>query len=331
MRIAISATGPSMDAQVDPRFGRCQCFLIVNTDDMSFEAIENPNSALGGGAGIQSAQLMAGNGVQSVLTGNCGPNAYQTLSAAGINVIVGCGGSVADVVAQFKAGQLGEAAGEPNVASHFGASGSPPANQSPPTPLQAPMTGGGAGMGRGMGQGGGAGMGRGMGQGGGAGMGRGMGQGGRRGMGQGGGRGVGQGGGRGMGQGGGRAMGQGGGRGMAMNTGIGTTQAATPVPRPQALNTIADQELSELKQQAQAMNLQTEQLLARIRQLEQQGQSIVSAKVDAEKCTGCTECVEVCATGAVSFSEGVAVIDQKVCTGCGACVEACPTDAISLK
>jgi len=126
-----------------------------------------------------------------------------------------------------------------------------------------------------------------------------------------------------MGQGGGQGMGQGGGRGMA--------QATAPVPQSQALNMTADQELSALRQQAHAMNLQTEQLLARIGQLEQQGQSIVSAKVDAEKCTGCAECVEVCSAGAISFNEGVAVIDQEVCTGCGSCVEECPTDAISLE
>ena len=134
-----------------------------------------------------------------------------------------------------------------------------------------------------------------------------------------------------MGQGGGRGMGQGGGRGMSMNTDIGMPQAAAPVPQYQASNTTADQELSALRQQAQAMSLHTEQLLERVKQLEQQGRSIVSAKVDAEKCTGCMECVEVCSDGAISFSEGVAVIDQAVCTGCGTCVEMCPTDAISLE
>ena len=146
MNIAITATEPSLEANVDPRFGRCQCFLIVDTDTLKFEAVENPNVTLGGGAGIQSAQLMADKGVQSVLTGNCGPNAHRTLSAAGIGVIIGCSGTVTAVIEQFKAGQL-NAANEPNVASKFGAAG-----------------GMGQGGGRGMGGGGGGGMGQGRNQ-----------------------------------------------------------------------------------------------------------------------------------------------------------------------
>jgi predicted Fe-Mo cluster-binding NifX family protein len=122
MRIAISATGRTLDAPLDPRFGRCPTFVLVETDDMSFEAIDNGNSSLGGGAGIQSAQLMAQKGVKTVLTGNCGPNAHETLSAAGIDVIVGCRGTVSEVVAQFTAGQLRPARG-PNVDGHAGMGG----------------------------------------------------------------------------------------------------------------------------------------------------------------------------------------------------------------
>jgi predicted Fe-Mo cluster-binding NifX family protein len=122
MKVAVTATGPSLDAAVDPRFGRCSHFVVVETDDMSFEAIENVNSSLGGGAGIQSAQVMAQKGTTAVLTGNCGPNAHQTLSAAGIDVIVGCSGSVSEAVERFKSGQL-RAASAPNVAGHSGMGG----------------------------------------------------------------------------------------------------------------------------------------------------------------------------------------------------------------
>ncbi|MBN2560245.1 MAG: NifB/NifX family molybdenum-iron cluster-binding protein [Phycisphaerae bacterium] len=174
MRIAITASGPTLDAAVDPRFGRCPYFLIVDPRDLAFEAIENASVALGQGAGIQSAQLMAEKGVTSVLTGNCGPNAHQTLSAAGIVVIVGCSGAVRDVIQQYKAGQL-SATNQPNVAGHSGMAGAPGPAQGQPTPSQQPpMPGRGMGMGRGMGRGGGMGRGRGMGQG----MGRGGGTGG---------------------------------------------------------------------------------------------------------------------------------------------------------
>jgi len=119
MRVAVTATGPSLDAAVDPRFGRCACFLLVETDTMTFDVVENAGSALGGGAGIQAAQLMARRGARAVLTGNCGPNAHQTLGAAGIEVFVGCSGTVSDVIERFTSGQLG-AASSPNVGSHAG-------------------------------------------------------------------------------------------------------------------------------------------------------------------------------------------------------------------
>lgn len=122
MKIAVTATGPSLDAAMDPRFGRCHYFIFVETDDLSFEAVENANSALGGGAGIQSAQLMAQKGARAVLTGDCGPNAHQTLQAAGVDVMVGCSGTVSEAVQRFKSGQL-RAACAPNVGSHSGMGG----------------------------------------------------------------------------------------------------------------------------------------------------------------------------------------------------------------
>lgn len=119
MKIAVSATDNSLDSSVDPRFGRCRYFIIVDTDTLEFEAIENESMSLGGGAGIQSAQFIAEKGARCVLTGNCGPNAYGTLSAAGVAVITGCSGSVREAVEQFKAGAQRTAA-EPNVPDHFG-------------------------------------------------------------------------------------------------------------------------------------------------------------------------------------------------------------------
>ncbi len=149
MKIAVTSTGPTLDDMMEARFGRCAYFLIIDLDTMEFEAVENPNIALGGGAGIQSAQLMAEKGVSTVLTGNCGPNAFQTFGAANIQVITGVSGQVRQAVEQYKSGALASTA-TPNVQSHFGMG-----------------TGGGMGTGRGMGMGGG----RGMGGGGGMGMG----------------------------------------------------------------------------------------------------------------------------------------------------------------
>jgi predicted Fe-Mo cluster-binding NifX family protein len=153
MKIAVSATGTDLNAQIDPRFGRAANFIIVDTDMMEFEAIQNPYITAGGGAGIQAAQLVANKGAQAVLTGNCGPNAFQTLSAAGVQVITSVFGTVREAVERYKSGQL-QPTTQANVPEYSGRGG-----------VQQP------GMGRGMGRGGGMGMRRGMGRGGGMGMG----------------------------------------------------------------------------------------------------------------------------------------------------------------
>lgn len=119
MKVAVSATGSSLDAAVDPRFGRCSYFVVVETDDMTFEAVVNASASLGGGAGIQTGQLAARKGVQAVLTGRCGPNAYETLRAAGIDVITDCAGTVSEAIERFKSGQV-RAASAPNATRHAG-------------------------------------------------------------------------------------------------------------------------------------------------------------------------------------------------------------------
>ena len=285
MKIALTVTAPDLEAQIDPRFGRCPYFLIVETDTLSFEALENPNVALGGGAGIQSGQLMAEKGVQHVLTGNCGPNAYQTLSAAGIGVIVGCSGGVREVIEQYKSGRLSREA-QPNVASHFGMGGTAAGSAD-----AAPAGRGSAGFNPGMGRGGGRGMG----------MGRGMG----------------------------RGRGGGMGRGQGMGGGLPQQQPA-PMPQQASQGATQQDELAMLRQQADTIGQQMQQIHARIQQLEQQKAGTIAARVDVERCTGCRVCVDVCPTAAISVSNGTAVIDTSACNACGLCVQECPADAISL-
>jgi predicted Fe-Mo cluster-binding NifX family protein len=119
MKIAVTSKGATLESEIDPRFGRCPWFLIVNIDDMSFQAIDNANMSAGGGAGVQSGQLMAEHDVEYVLTGNCGPNAFSTLSAAGIKVVTGVSGVVKDVVEQYSKGLLAPTKGA-NVGRHAG-------------------------------------------------------------------------------------------------------------------------------------------------------------------------------------------------------------------
>ena len=133
MKIAISATGTTLDADVDPRFGRCQYFIIADPDTMQFEAMDNSSAGAAGGAGIAAGQAIAGKGVQAVLTGNCGPNAHQVLSSSGIQIITGVSGKVSEAIQGYKSGKF-QTSAQPNVPDHFG-------------------MGGGMGMGRGRGKG----------------------------------------------------------------------------------------------------------------------------------------------------------------------------------
>ncbi|MDD3632016.1 MAG: NifB/NifX family molybdenum-iron cluster-binding protein [Atribacterota bacterium] len=119
MKIAITSSGPELTSQVDPRFGRCAYFIFVDTDSDKFEAIENSGAQGMGGVGIQAGQMMIDKGIKAVLTGNCGPNAFQTLKAAGVEVITGVSGTVQEVVDKFKAGGFQSVSG-PNVSPHSG-------------------------------------------------------------------------------------------------------------------------------------------------------------------------------------------------------------------
>jgi len=62
---------------------------------------------------------LSGKGIQVLLTGHCGPNAHETLSAAGISVILGCSGSAREAVQQYRTGQL-TASNGPNSVAHAG-------------------------------------------------------------------------------------------------------------------------------------------------------------------------------------------------------------------
>ena len=119
MKIAVTATDDNLESQIDPRFGRCSYFLIIDIDTMNFESISNESSLASGGAGIQAAQTVAKAGVDAVVTGNMGPNAFQTLSAAGIAVFTGANGTVKETVEKYKKGEL-KKTDSASVDSHFG-------------------------------------------------------------------------------------------------------------------------------------------------------------------------------------------------------------------
>jgi len=119
MKICVTAVSGSLDAQVDPRFGRCPYFVIVDSETMEFEALSNIASGSMSGAGIQAAQTVAGKGAEVLITGNVGPNAFQALSAAGIRVMLDAFGNVREAIKKYKSGEL-KVTNSPNVRGHFG-------------------------------------------------------------------------------------------------------------------------------------------------------------------------------------------------------------------
>jgi predicted Fe-Mo cluster-binding NifX family protein/ferredoxin len=297
MKIAVTSTGPTLDDNVETRFGRCAYFLIIDTGTMQFEAIENPNIALGGGAGIQSAQLMSEKGVRTVLTGNCGPNAFNVFGQTGIQVIVGVSGNIRNAIEQFKAGKFASADG-PNVQSHFGVGSGQQLDE-----VQFPDS-----VNPGMGN---------------PRMDMGRGGGGGRSMGSGGGRGIG--GGRGRGMGGGRGMGRG--MGMGMPTAMSGSPAGPGVFQPSNIPATGQSELGQLKQQAQILQQQKQEVERRISELESGRKA--AAFVQADKCTGCGICVNVCPVNAISINKH-AVVNPRLCTACSVCVSECPNGAITI-
>jgi predicted Fe-Mo cluster-binding NifX family protein len=100
-KICVTAKGPDLEAEIDPNFGRAAYFLIVDLNTLEFKSFENPNAQAGHGAGIQSAQFIAGQGVSTVLTGQVGPNAQQVLGSAGIRVISVTNSSAREAIAEL--------------------------------------------------------------------------------------------------------------------------------------------------------------------------------------------------------------------------------------
>lgn len=118
MKICISASGNSLDSKIDPRFGRAAYFVIIDTETMKSEILENSAATTGGGAGITSGQLMVDKEVVAVITGNVGPNAMNVLKAASIEVYHSAGMSVEEAIEKFKKGLLEKI--DTSVPSHYG-------------------------------------------------------------------------------------------------------------------------------------------------------------------------------------------------------------------
>lgn len=119
MKICLTSVSDNLDAEIDPRFGRCQYFIIITLESMNFKSIPNLANTSGSGAGIQAAQTLANENVHTLITGNVGPKAFHALSMAGIKIITGVSGKVREAIEKYNNGLL-SVTNQPTVGEHFG-------------------------------------------------------------------------------------------------------------------------------------------------------------------------------------------------------------------
>jgi predicted Fe-Mo cluster-binding NifX family protein len=109
MKIIITATSPTLDSEVDPRFGRGAYLLMINTATLDWQAYPNPGVTASGGAGIQAAQFVTSQKAEAVISGDFGPHVYEALQATGIAMLLfGNCRTARQAIESFKAGQLQE-------------------------------------------------------------------------------------------------------------------------------------------------------------------------------------------------------------------------------
>jgi predicted Fe-Mo cluster-binding NifX family protein len=101
MKIAVSSTGGSLSAQVDPKFGRCAYFVIYDSGTRKFTAFSNPAGQAVGGAGTTAAREIAKRGTDVLLTGSVGSKAQSALQAAGIKIVTDVSGTVQSAVENY--------------------------------------------------------------------------------------------------------------------------------------------------------------------------------------------------------------------------------------
>mgnify|MGYP000016465182 CR=1 FL=1 len=107
MKIAVTSTGTDLESDVDPRFGRAAYIIIVDSETLAFETLDNKENVNAlKGAGIQTARMVSDKGAHVLLTGFCGPNAFKALKAVNIDVANDASGSVKDAVKAYLDGRL---------------------------------------------------------------------------------------------------------------------------------------------------------------------------------------------------------------------------------
>jgi predicted Fe-Mo cluster-binding NifX family protein len=119
MKVAFTAAGADLDGPLDPRFGRAPRFIVYDIESGSREILDNTqNLNAAQGAGIQAAATIARSGAECLVTGHCGPKAFQVLGAAGVRIYLTDAPTVAEALRRFQAGEIAGAS-MADVDSHW--------------------------------------------------------------------------------------------------------------------------------------------------------------------------------------------------------------------
>ncbi|UCG01899.1 MAG: NifB/NifX family molybdenum-iron cluster-binding protein [Candidatus Heimdallarchaeota archaeon] len=107
MKIGIPSNGKELSQAFASVFGRCSYFVIVDSESQEIITVL-PNKAqnAAGGAGIQAAQSLVNQEVDLVIAPRIGPNAWNVLQAAGIDMFMGINGTLNKNIETFLAGKL---------------------------------------------------------------------------------------------------------------------------------------------------------------------------------------------------------------------------------
>jgi predicted Fe-Mo cluster-binding NifX family protein len=113
--IAVSAATKSLEAKVEQLFGRSRFFILADPETMEWEALDNiANISTQEMVGAATARNLLRKNIDTVITGKCGPKAFEELKSAGVKVILDSKGTVRQALEKFLRGDVTPATG-PNV------------------------------------------------------------------------------------------------------------------------------------------------------------------------------------------------------------------------
>lgn len=103
MKLAITATGKTLQSDMDTRFGRCTYFIVYDSEYNNHEIYENPHKDDAGGAGPAAAQFIAAKGVKKIISGHFGDKAKNILQNLQIEMEENHeGGTIESIITNIK-------------------------------------------------------------------------------------------------------------------------------------------------------------------------------------------------------------------------------------